>query len=230
SRPIIKARVPVGDKVISVFNCHLKSKLGEFIRPKGADFAPEAVLTSYDPAGRALGALRAALRRMAEAWVLRRAILDELNLGYPVMVLGDFNDGEHAVSSEIISGETPFKNYSWMLRHDADGPNDRYTKQENTKITENVDRVRLRCAERIFVRKSLRDVVYTSAFGGVYESIDQIYMSRHFDPDYDKSIGEMEYFSVFNDHLTNGAHPEAPYNKLASDHGQIMAHMRISTA
>lgn len=228
SRPIIKARVPVGNKIISVFNCHLKSKLGEFIRPDDADFAPEAVLTSYDPAGRALGALRAALRRMAEAWVLRRAILDELNLGHPVMVLGDFNDGEHAVSSEIISGETPFKNYSWILRHDADGPNDRYTKQENLEITENVDRVRLRCAERIFARKSLRDMVYTSAFGGVYESIDQIYMSRQFDPDYAKSIGEMEYFSVFNDHLTNGAHPEAPYNKLASDHGQIMAHMRIN--
>ena len=36
---------------------------------------------------------------MAEAWVLRRAVLDELEQGRPVMVLGDFNDGEHAVSS-----------------------------------------------------------------------------------------------------------------------------------
>jgi len=42
-----------------------------------------------------------------------------------------------------------------------------------------------------------------------------------------KPIGEMEYFSVLNDHLTDGAHPEAPYNKLASDHGQIMAHLHI---
>ncbi len=24
-----------------------------------------------------------------------------------------------------------------------------------------------------------------------------------------------------------GSHPEAPYNKLASDHGQIIAHMQI---
>jgi hypothetical protein len=119
SRPILKTRIPVNGQVITVFNCHLKSKLGEFITPQGVDFAPEVVLTAYDPAGRALGALRAALRRMAEAWVLRAAILDELDLGHPVMVLGDFNDGEHAVSSEIISGETPFKNYSWMLRHDA---------------------------------------------------------------------------------------------------------------
>ncbi len=227
SRPILMARVPVGDMVVSVFNCHLKSKLGEFIRPAGADFAPEQVLTAYDPAGRAMGAMRAAIRRMAEAVVLRRAILDELDKGHPVMVLGDFNDGEHAVSSEIISGERPFRNYSWMLRHDAKSGSDRYTKEENEQITEAIDRVRLRSGEKMFVRKSLRDMVYTSAFGGVYESIDQIYMSRHFDPQYDKSIGEMEYYSVLNDHLTDGSHPEAPYNKLASDHGQIIAHMRI---
>ena len=227
SRPILKTRIPVGGQVVTVFNCHLKSKLGEFIRPKGADFAPEAVLTTYDPAGRALGALRAALRRMAEAWVLRREILKALDAGEPVMVLGDFNDGEHAVSSEIISGETPFKNYSWMLRHDAKHANDRYKREENEQITEAVDRVRLRSAEKMFVKKSLRDMVYTTAFGGVHESIDQIYMSRHFDPTYNKALGEMEYFSVLNDHLTDGSHPEAPYNKLASDHGQIMAHMAL---
>ncbi|MBE1283810.1 MAG: alpha-1,4 polygalactosaminidase [Rhodobacteraceae bacterium] len=229
SRPILKTRIPIGKRAVTVFNCHLKSKLGEYVRPQGAEFAPETVLTAYDPAGRALGALRSALRRMAEAWVLRCAILDEMDQGRPVMVLGDFNDGEHAVSSEIVSGELPFRNYSWMLRHDARHKDDRYSTKENAKITEAVDRVRLRSAEKMFLRKSLRDVVYTAAFGGVHESIDQIYMSRHFDPLYDKSIGEMIYFSVFNDHLTDGSHPEAPYNKLASDHGQIMAHMHLNT-
>ena len=227
SRPILKARIAVGGEVITVFNCHLKSKLGEYIVPPGADFAREEVLPRYDPLGRAMGSLRAALRRMAEAWVLRREILNELNHGRPVMVLGDFNDGENAVSSEIISGEVPFKNYSWMLRHDAENHGDRYSKEENVQITESVERVRLHSAEKLFVRKSNRDMVFTSAFGGVFESIDQIYMSRHFHPDYKRRIGEMEYFSVLNDHLTDGSHPEAPYNKLASDHGQIIAHMRI---
>ncbi|APG48272.1 endonuclease/exonuclease/phosphatase family protein [Phaeobacter porticola] len=227
SRPIMKARIPVGDQLITVFNCHLKSKLGEFITPQGAPYAPESVLTAYDASGRALGALRAALRRMAEAWVLRRAVLDELEQGRPVMVLGDFNDGEHAVSSEIISGETPFRNYAWMLRHDASHSGDRYSAKEDAQIRDTIDRLRLRAAEKMFLKKSLRDVVYTTAFGGVHESIDQIYMSRHFDPDWSGSIGEMQYFSVFNDHLTDGSHPEAPYNKLASDHGQIMAHMHL---
>ncbi|MEM7471617.1 MAG: endonuclease/exonuclease/phosphatase family protein [Pseudomonadota bacterium] len=226
SRPILKARIPVGDTNITVFNCHLKSKLGEFDRPEGADFAPEADVTNYDPVGRALGALRAATRRMAEAWVLRRLIVEELEAGNPVMVLGDFNDSENAVSSEIISGEKPFKNYSWMLRHDAKHAADRYTSAENDAIQEAVEKVRLESCEKLFVQKSLRDMVYTSAFGGVYESIDQILISRHFRGS-DAQIGEMEYFSVFNDHLTDGSHPEAPYNKLASDHGQIMGHFKL---
>jgi endonuclease/exonuclease/phosphatase family metal-dependent hydrolase len=227
SRPVLKVRVPVGDQVISVFNCHLKSKLGELDKPAGAPFPPAADLVNYDAAGRALGSLRAGLRRMAEAWILRRAILNELNQGRPVMVLGDFNDSEHAVSSEIITGEVPFKNYAWMRRHDAEHQGDRYKDHENDAIQEQINAVRLHSAEKMFVRKSARDMVYTSAFGGVYESIDQILMSRHFAPDYDQRIGDMEYFSVLNDHLTDGSHPEAPYNKLASDHGQIMAHMHL---
>jgi len=227
SRPILKVRVPVGGQTVTVFNCHLKSKLGEFIRPEGADFAPEQDLTDYDPVGRALGAARAAMRRMAEAWVLRGAIITELKQNRPVMVLGDFNDSENAVSSEIISGEKPFKNYAWMLRHDAEHRGDRYSDDENEQITEDINAARLHSAERLFVRKSLRDMVYTSAFGGVYESIDQILMSRHFLPEYANHIGEMSYFSVLNDHLTDGSHPEAPYNKLASDHGQIMATIQL---
>jgi len=227
SRPIIKARVPVGDRVITVFNCHLKSKLGEHIRPKGAKFAPQADLTAYDPVGRAMGELRAMLRRTAEALVLRQLIVDELETGNPVVVLGDFNDGDHAVSSAVITGEKPFKNYAWMRRHDAVKKNDRYSDKQNLQIRGDIERVQLVSAEKLFVRKSLRDMVYTSAFGGVYESIDQILLSRHFHPDAEKPLGEMEYFSVFNDHITDGSHPEAPYNKLASDHGQIMAHMRL---
>lgn len=225
SRPILKARIPVGDQIITVFNCHLKSKLGEHITPAGADFPPAADLTQYDAAARAMGSLRAALRRMAEAWVLRREIIAELEAANPVMVLGDFNDGEHAVSSEIISGEVPFKNYAWMLRHDAQTGRDRYSDAENLRIRSAIDRVRLHSAEKLFVRKSSRDMVYTSAFGGNFESIDQIYMSHHFHPDNEDKIGEMEYFSALNDHLTDGSHAEAPYNKLASDHGQIIAHM-----
>ena len=43
SRPILKVRVPVGDQVVTVFNCHLKSKLGEY--PPGADGGCLAILS-----------------------------------------------------------------------------------------------------------------------------------------------------------------------------------------
>lgn len=228
SRPILKARIRVGGQVVTVFNTHLKSKLGEHNRPPGRDFAPEENLLDYDPVGRAMGSLRAGVRRMAEAWVLRREIVAELRRGHPVIALGDFNDGEHAVSSEIVAGEVPFRNYAWMLRHDARHRGDRYSSEESEQITADVEAVRLHSAEKLFVRKSLRDMVYTSAFGGVFESIDQIYLSRHFHPDNPDRVGEMEYFSVFNDHLTDGSHSEAPYNKLASDHGQIVAHIALA--
>lgn len=231
SRPILKARVPMGGSVVTVFNCHLKSKLGEFVRPEGTAYAPEADLTNYDAVGRALGAGRAAMRRMAEAWVLRRAIVAELEQNRPVIVMGDFNDGEHAVSTEIISGEAPFKNYSYMLRHDAKDPRDRYSDEENRSIREKVEAVRLHSAEKLFARKSLRDMVYTSTFGGVFESIDQVFLSRHFVPEAEGkaagSLGKMEYFTIFNDHLNDGSHPEAPHNKLISDHGQIMVHLSL---
>jgi len=226
SRPILKVKVPVGGQVITIFNCHLKSKLGEFpSTPDGPP--PEVDLLNYDPVGRAMGALRSALRRMAEAWVLRREVVKSLAAGEAVMVLGDFNDSEHSVSSEIIRGEAPFKNYQWLRRHDARHRNDRYKEQEDVRIREAMEANLLNSAEKLFVRKSLRDMVYTASFGGVFESIDQIFLSRHFHPDYADRIGDMAYFSVLNDHLTDGSHPEAPHNKLASDHGQIIAHMRM---
>ena len=88
SRPLLRVRVSVGDQVVSVFNAHLKSKLGELITPEGADYPPAADLTRYDPLERDLGSARAALRRMAEAWVLRREIVREIEAGYPVLAVG----------------------------------------------------------------------------------------------------------------------------------------------
>ena len=132
--------------------------------------------------------------------------------------------------SAIISGEAPFKNYSWIRRHDAEHASDRYSEDEDQKIRTEIERLRLISAEKLFIRKSYRDMVWTSAFGGAYESIDQILLSNHFHPENPNRIGSLDYLSVFNDHITDGSHPEAPYNKLASDHGQLVAHLRLSSA
>lgn len=228
SRPIIKAKISVEGQLITLFNCHLKSKLGEYIKAPHEKFSKAADLTHYLPAARAMGQIRAMVRRSAEAQVLRQLIIEAIDAGEVVMVLGDFNDSEYSITSAVLKGEQPFKNYAWMRRHNAKHKSDRYTEQEDATIRAQMIRYQLESAEMQFIKRAQRDMVYTTAFNGVYESIDQILMSQHFLPNINpNAIGQMDYFSVFNDHITDGAHPEAPYNKLASDHGQIMAHMRL---
>ena len=76
---ILKVHVPVVDAIITIFNCHLNSKLGEYNVHDREEFSAEAVLTEYDLVGRAMGAMRASMRHMAEACVLRRLIIEELH-------------------------------------------------------------------------------------------------------------------------------------------------------
>lgn len=223
SRPIQRVILDVQGRRVCVLNAHLKSKHGETDRaPDGS--RPAEDLLAYDPEARALGALRAALRRMGEALVLRRLVLAALAEGLPTIVLGDMNDAVNSVSSEIIAGERPFKNYSWMRRHNAAHENDRYSRDENTQIQAAVRGAMMESAEKIFVKRAQRDMVYTASFNGVYESIDLILLSPHFQDGADQ-IAELTYLACLNDHLTDGSFPEAPYNKLASDHGQLVAHI-----
>lgn len=227
TRPILKVRIPVGDHVLTVFNAHLKSRMGEFVRPHGVPHSPEIDLLAYDAAGRAMGFLRAGLRRMAEAWVLRKLVVDELDQGRPVIVLGDLNDGPRSVTHEIVAGERPFSDYTWLRRPGARAADEFHTADEAARIRDSIERMRLLSAEALFQRKSLRDMAYTTVFGGTFESFDAILMSRHFQPDRPDRIGEMTHLGVFNDHITDGADPEAPWNGLVSDHGQLMAHVRL---
>jgi len=227
TRPILKVRVEMGGHVVTLFNAHLKSRLGEFIRPQGAQYSPEIDLLHYDAAGRAMGLLRSALRRAAEAWVLRKLVLEEIETGHPVVVLGDFNDAEGSATREIIGGERPHPDCSWLRRPGARQADDLYSRQEAAAIREQVERVRLHSAESLFLRRSLRDVVFTTSFGGRFESFDAILLSRHFHPDWPSRIGELTHLGVFNDHIADGTQPEAPWAVTTSDHGQVMAHIRL---
>ena len=200
---------------------------GRVIRLIGVHAKSKALHSARNDAEASRMSIENRRKQLAQCIWLRKRVDAHLEAGDDLIVLGDFNDGTHAVSSEIISGEAPFKNYAWMRRHDAEHKGDRYTDKENELISAQINARRLHSAEKLFVRKSARDMIYTSAFGGMFESIDQIFMSAHFQSESADHIGEIDYFSVLNDHLTDGSHPEAPYNKLASDHGQIMAHFTM---
>jgi endonuclease/exonuclease/phosphatase family metal-dependent hydrolase len=73
-------------------------------------------------------------------------------------------------------------------------------------------------------RQSLqRDVGYTDIHEGHYETIDHILVSEEFNPDSRFAIGAVEEVYYFNDHITLEL-PEA------SDHGQVMARIRLFDA
>ena len=227
---MLKARIPVGNAVITVFNCHLKSKLGELDRPKGAPFPPAADLVNYyDPAGRAMGSLRAGLRRMAEAWVLRREILKELEAGNPVMVLGDFNDSDNAVS---------FRDHHWRnaiqeLRMDAPPRRDAQRRPLHRHRKTTSSKKRSTACACIPPRNSLcvNPCAIWCFTSGLWWRV-RIYRPNPdvaaFSPRQRRSAwSDGVFLGPQRPHHTDGSHPEAPYNKLASDHGQIIAHMQL---
>lgn len=220
SRPVQKLRIPVGGRVVTLFNCHLKSRLGEYVRPHGARHSPEIDLVHYDALGRAMGFLRAGLRRMAEAWVVRRLILAEIAHGHPVIVTGDFNDSEGAVSSEILRGETPMPDYTDLRRAGARAAADFHTDDEAARIRAQIEAVLLHSAETIAPPNAPDRDTRTTAFG----SLDRILVSRHFHPDFPDRLGEVEDFFAFNAHILDQPQAET---SMMSDHGQIVAQIRL---
>jgi predicted extracellular nuclease len=100
-RPALHVQIHVGDQVIDLVTCHLKSKLLGF--PDGR-FAPR------DEQERARFAGYALSRRAAEAVTVRAAATALLTptAGAPasagVVVLGDLNDEASAATTQILSG------------------------------------------------------------------------------------------------------------------------------
>lgn len=224
SRPVQKLRIPVGGRIVTLFNCHLKSPLGEFIRPHTAPHSPELDLLHYDAEGRALGTLRATLRRLAEAYALRKLVLEELAHGHPVIVLGDFNDVESAISTRIVMGERPVTDATWRRRPDAAAADDTYSPEEARRIRAQMEAVRLTSAAALFRRKTLCAPDPSTGFQGRFETVDHILLSRHFHPDAPDRIGTLEHLTVLNDHIADGTRPEAPWNDVQTDHAQVIAH------
>lgn len=97
-RGALQVRVLVGDERLDVVVAHLKSKL---ISYPGGRFQPK------DEGERGRYAVYALGRRAAEAYALRR-LADLLVAGEgqrrAVVVLGDFNDGVDAASTQILQG------------------------------------------------------------------------------------------------------------------------------
>jgi endonuclease/exonuclease/phosphatase family metal-dependent hydrolase len=203
SRPLLRARIQLSPTVeCTVFVVHLKSKRP--IIPQSAD--------RYDPVEVAKGQARSLILRAAEAIALRVLLMDVLrDRDYPVIVLGDLNDGSPAVTSQIISGEPPHRRLE-------------------SEYKRNIWDVLLYHAKDIQARQSYDDMHYTHLHNGHYESLDHIMVSQEFVSQNPNRLGRVVYVSVFNDHLLDETLSPETMPIWQSDHGQVVASIELEEA
>ncbi len=204
SRPVLRTRVvldPAEGTTATVFVVHLKSK-----RPIRDPQAPE-----HDPREEALGKARALIRRAAEAAALRFLVIEEVTgNAQPAIVLGDLNDAARAVTTDIIMGDSP----SRFWPRDLDDRKAYW------------DRL-LYSAYELTVRRTGRDVSYTHIFNGHYDNLDHILVSQEFYERNPQRIAEVVNLRYFNDHLFDSQLSNDRHGRTVSDHGQLVAEIRL---
>ena len=220
SRPIQSLRLRVEGREVALFNVHLKSPSGEF--PHDGSGALEEDLLRYDPIGRGLGLIRANLRRLGEALAARREVVASLDAGLPVIVAGDVNSYHEGDASLILAGERPEPDYTVEERPDGSGC---WTTEEAQAIRERIEALRLDSAERVQTAGTGARAFHTTAFGGVYESLDRLFLSVHFREGAVGQVGRLEHLRVIHDHLNDGGLGRGHYDRLVSDHGPIIARL-----
>jgi len=199
-RAILKVTVRLdAQNTLRVFVTHLKSK-----RPIILPAEDE-----HDFKARARGKARSLVVRAAEAAALRAILVDELQGNQQAaVVIGDLNDDQHAVSTEMVSGTPP-----WRFL-------------PATRKREIWD-VLLYNTYEIQARQSPRDVSFSYIYNGNYNTIDHIFVSQElyrFNPN---RIGEVEYLRFFNDHIVDSTLTSGNSDRIESDHGQLVATIRM---
>jgi predicted extracellular nuclease len=182
-------------QVVHVLTAHLKSKRPKFLQ----DAKGEPLEDREDEKTTALATLRSLMMRGAEAAAMRHIVIDVLKrTREPLIVMGDFNDGPHSVTTQIIAatGEVA------------------YDKGARDAALWNAYEVQGEMALK-------RDVAYSHVHQGSPEILDQIFVSEEFLPRSRFSIGDVRRVDYFNDHLQEGK------DRSRSDHGFVRAVIRV---
>jgi predicted extracellular nuclease len=182
-------------QVIHVLTAHLKSKRPKFLQ----DANGHPLEDREDEKITALATLRSLMMRGAEAAAMRHIVIDVLKRTHePLIVMGDFNDGPHSVTTQIIAatGEVA------------------YDKGARDAALWNAYEVQGEMALK-------RDVAYSHVHQGFPEVLDQIFVSEEFLPRSRFSIGDVRRVDYFNDHLQEGK------DRSRSDHGFVRAVIRV---
>ncbi len=180
---------------VHVLTAHLKSKRPKFLQ----DALGQATEDRDDDKIAARATLRSLIIRGAEAVALRCIVVDVLQrTREPLIVLGDFNDGPHSVTSQIIAATNEVA----------------YDKGARDTALFNAYEVQGEMALK-------RDVAYSHVHQGSPETLDQIFVSEELLPSSRFSIGDVRRVDYFNDHLQEGR------DRSRSDHGFVRAIFRI---
>ncbi len=196
SHPVLAVDVELPNGVhCTVFVVHLKSKRPMMFRNTDRS----------DPVEIAKGQARSLIRRAAEATALRYILMEKLrDRRYPVIVMGDVNDNDTAVTTQLVSGQPPWE--CWPFR--------RKVPVWDTLLYQVKD---------IQARLGYGDHYYTHIHNGHYDSLDQIMVSEEFAPRNRNHIGQVIYVSVYNDHLFDQTLLDDQIELWKSDHGQVVA-------
>lgn len=196
SRPVLYYQVkPRTDgRIIHVYVCHFKSK-----RPTDIHREDWYRSNIHGPHRKGLGAAISTIRRTAEAAALRMILTERMKgTNDPVIVMGDFNDGQHSNTLNIVTEQPNFL-VSGLSQGGAD--NGLYT------------------VGTLQEYRSLRDIYYTHIFKNLRESLDHILVSQEFYDNSKKRIWAFKGMDLANDHLNDHNHKETG----TSDHGVVRA-------
>ncbi len=178
---------------ISVFCCHLKSKMPTQIDRGHPDYM------AMKPHATVIGAALSTIRRTAEATALRVILNKHMrDNDVPTVVLGDLNDGQMSNTLNILGDQPSYRVYadSRAARRNDDGLYNAATMQQ---------------------LRTLDDVLYTHEFKGIREVLDHVLVSEQF---YEHSVRRLWAFQelkVWNDHVDD--HDD----ESSSDHGVVRA-------
>ncbi|WP_066262122.1 endonuclease/exonuclease/phosphatase family protein [Hydrogenophaga flava] len=180
---------------IGVITAHLKSKRPKYLQ----DASGKTLEDTEDPTVQALGSLRSLLMRAGEALALRLKVVELLHrTRLPLIVMGDFNDGPHSVTTQLIAATSQVA----------------YDKGARDNALFSAWDVQGEAALR-------RDVAYSHIHQGYPEVLDQVLVSEELVATSRAAIGDVRRVEVFNDHLHEGR------DRSRSDHGFVRALLRL---
>ena len=195
-RPVLKAtlRTKAGQR-LHVLVAHLKSKRPKYLQ----DAEGQPLEDRDDPVVTVRANLRSLVMRAAEAAALRGIVLRLIHrTREPLILLGDLNDGPHAVTSQMIAATQAVA----------------YDRQARDVALFHAWDVQTDPALR-------RDMAYSHVHQGWPELLDQIWVSEEFVAGARFAVGDVKRVEVFNDHLHESR------ERWRSDHGFVRALLRL---